>query len=1161
MDSEEPVKDDTVTEVPEDNEKGPLSNAIDITVEPGTEATAEPEEPTIVVAAAESKPQIVLHRSNSAPPPEEEEPSDNLLSQEALAHAKLSPKPEVPDKSTSLSSVDPNVLPSTGQLSSLSEGEFEEFINSPRGQNVIVERSPGGRYVRFMEKLGSGASKDVYRAYDTTEGIEVAWNVVNLAGVPKAERNRIVNEVRLLERLHHHNIISFHGSWVNRERQEVNFVTEILSSGTLKSFIDKVQVIRWKIAKRWARQVLNGLAYLHEQDPPVIHRDLKCDNIFINGTSGDLRIGDLGLSTVHRNGKVLSVLGTPEFMAPDLYEESSYDEKVDIYAFGMVLLEIFTKDVPYRECANPAQIYRKVIRGEPPESLSRVRSQEARDFITFCLGYKDEETGKYVRPSAAELLNHPFLGTGADDDSEVEVDPPLMEHTIREEGAESESQRSTTPKGVTTKIQIPAPPRQPPEASEMPPDANAASQQVHLPTPAHRSPVPARRDGMPPRPNPDYRARQNSLEDDSDHFDEMPDSEVNIVRKVKVMMGRGQELENTEGELPAQVPIPLMSNVEQPTGAAAPPPTIARPDENAVGGYGQGMEQVSRPQAAQQHFLVAAAVIEEESPLVRPYNDDILKLIIRLPVEGQTQNVQFDFHLIEDDPIQVAKEMVTELGIPQDAILEISETISGHARNARMKQEMYNSLLKWQQEQQMMPQNIQNQAMQQPGMMMPQHQQHHQPSHEDQQMRGMVHQQPQHVNQNMPIQVASGPAPGSEGYALNQQQMPSAGGHQQPLSHPQTSNQGQLGDFHHIPPPSQILNSRSLSGGQLHKPMYTQAPAGSAPHDGNPSQQMHMQQHVPRQQMMQQAQAPVQQPTSHEFPYPGSGHVQYVAAPTQVQQPQPTGQMPTQPEAPTPFVQPQAQTMQPHTVIPPAESAVPQGQVPPHDSQSQPPMQIHENGDHDPFTEPDVGSGSVCASQPRHTVESESGLSSDTDGVETFDEDDGEDEDESAFKEEMRRLDEDFKKNMLRAQKVFDSRMDNLQRSKEEREAQHLKTLEKHEKERAEFEKRLRQAEKEQNRRIEQLQREWDKKRASLAKHKGGKMSAADVPPADEKMTELTQSNAESLGSMTSSTNLEKPVAPTHKKSASTNNSESSERSRSSSSSLNGDFGGNAELT
>ncbi|OEU13429.1 MAP kinase-like protein, partial [Fragilariopsis cylindrus CCMP1102] len=298
------------------------------------------------------------------------------------------------------------------------DSHLHDILSSQNGNNQIVERSPGERYLRFSEKLGSGASKDVYRAYDTEEGIEVAWNVVHLAGVVKNERNRIVSEVRLLERLHHQNIISFHGSWINREQQQVNFVTEILSSGTLKSFINKVQVIRWKIAKRWAVQILKGLEYLHSQDPPVIHRDLKCENIFINGTSGDLRIGDLGLSTVQQNGKALSVLGTPEFMAPDMYEEESYDEKVDIYAFGMCLLEIFTKEIPYKECNNPAQIYRKVTRGAPPDSLVRLKSTHAREFIELCLGYRNDD-GKYIRPSTTELLDHPFLVKRAVDDEEV----------------------------------------------------------------------------------------------------------------------------------------------------------------------------------------------------------------------------------------------------------------------------------------------------------------------------------------------------------------------------------------------------------------------------------------------------------------------------------------------------------------------------------------------------------------------------------------------------------------------------------------------------------------------------------------------------------------------------------------------------------------------
>ena len=112
-----------------------------------------------------------------------------------------------------------------------------------------------------------------------------------------------------MERLHHANIISFYGSWVNQELEQAIFVTENLSSGTLKSFINKVQVIRWKIAKRWAIKILKGLEYLHKQEPPVIHRDLKCDNIFINGTSGDLRTGDFGLSTniSNRSNKKVSL--------------------------------------------------------------------------------------------------------------------------------------------------------------------------------------------------------------------------------------------------------------------------------------------------------------------------------------------------------------------------------------------------------------------------------------------------------------------------------------------------------------------------------------------------------------------------------------------------------------------------------------------------------------------------------------------------------------------------------------------------------------------------------------------------------------------------------------------------------------------------------------
>ena len=119
---------------------------------------------------------------------------------------------------------------------------------------------------------------------------------------------------------------------------------------------------------------------MHELPTPIIHRDIKCDNLFINSNNGEIRIGDLGLSTTLTNSYTTSVLGTPEFMAPELYDEK-YGCSVDIYAFGMCVLEMVTGTTPYRECDNPAQIYKKVIEGVKPKALSKILDEEMAEFI------------------------------------------------------------------------------------------------------------------------------------------------------------------------------------------------------------------------------------------------------------------------------------------------------------------------------------------------------------------------------------------------------------------------------------------------------------------------------------------------------------------------------------------------------------------------------------------------------------------------------------------------------------------------------------------------------------------------------------------------------------------------------------------------------------
>lgn len=172
----------------------------------------------------------------------------------------------------------------------------------------------------------------------------------------------------------------------------------------------KAKSVKLKVVKNWCAQILSGLAYLHTRTPPIIHRDIKCDNVLINGTSGIVKIGDLGLATniMNYTGTKLSVIGTPEFMAPEYYEEV-YDEKVDIWAFGMCLLEMATLEYPFSECTNPAQIFKKVSSGQKPRSLLRLKDEDIIQFLDECLAPAAQ------RKSASELLEHPFLQNLDDD--------------------------------------------------------------------------------------------------------------------------------------------------------------------------------------------------------------------------------------------------------------------------------------------------------------------------------------------------------------------------------------------------------------------------------------------------------------------------------------------------------------------------------------------------------------------------------------------------------------------------------------------------------------------------------------------------------------------------------------------------------------------------
>ncbi|XP_010293575.1 PREDICTED: serine/threonine-protein kinase WNK2, partial [Phaethon lepturus] len=236
----------------------------------------------------------------------------------------------------------------------------------------------------------------------------------------KVERQRFKEEAEMLKGLQHPNIVRFYDFWEScvKGKRCIVLVTELMTSGTLKTYLKRFKVMKPKVLRSWCRQILKGLLFLHTRTPPIIHRDLKCDNIFITGPTGSVKIGDLGLATLKRASFAKSVIGTPEFMAPEMYEEH-YDESVDVYAFGMCMLEMATSEYPYSECQNAAQIYRKVTCGIKPASFEKVTDPEIKEIIGECICKNKEE-----RYEIKDLLSHAFFA----EDTGVRVELAEEDH-------------------------------------------------------------------------------------------------------------------------------------------------------------------------------------------------------------------------------------------------------------------------------------------------------------------------------------------------------------------------------------------------------------------------------------------------------------------------------------------------------------------------------------------------------------------------------------------------------------------------------------------------------------------------------------------------------------------------------------------------------------
>jgi serine/threonine protein kinase len=188
--------------------------------------------------------------------------------------------------------------------------------------------------------IGEGSYAKVYRARRKEDGLLVAVKVYNLSSMTGAENMCARNEITVMKRLEHPNVLRLLDSYTEGELVAVMELCE-------ESLYDRLRQkgpLDDKEARWLMLQIISGLCYLHQHN--IIHRDLKPHNILLKGQQ--VKIADFGFARSARDDMLLnSRIGTPLYMAPELLKGKSYDKRSDIWSLGILWYEMLTGKTPH----------------------------------------------------------------------------------------------------------------------------------------------------------------------------------------------------------------------------------------------------------------------------------------------------------------------------------------------------------------------------------------------------------------------------------------------------------------------------------------------------------------------------------------------------------------------------------------------------------------------------------------------------------------------------------------------------------------------------------------------------------------------------------------------------------------------------------------------
>jgi tRNA A-37 threonylcarbamoyl transferase component Bud32 len=222
----------------------------------------------------------------------------------------------------------------------------------------------------FFEAINVGSSCVVYRA--KWRGITVAVKQFKLEYRQSSkELHKFIAEMRVLAQIRHPHLLLLMGTCI--DQPQLCIVTEYVQNCTLFTVLHRSPRTPLSLADRYkiALQLGQGLLYLHSNDPPIVHRDLKPENILLDAMF-NVKIADFGLARpltrFQGDEQTTTCIGTTRFMAPELFDKTkSIGTGVDIWAFGCVLIELFSNKRPweYITSAKVNHIYYELFHKKP----------------------------------------------------------------------------------------------------------------------------------------------------------------------------------------------------------------------------------------------------------------------------------------------------------------------------------------------------------------------------------------------------------------------------------------------------------------------------------------------------------------------------------------------------------------------------------------------------------------------------------------------------------------------------------------------------------------------------------------------------------------------------------------------------------------------------